>query len=255
MIQVIVVDDERIILTVEAAVVRKVLPNAEIAAFRSAEDAMAYAADRQIDIAFLDINMEGYTGLELAKILQAGNPKCNIIFCTGYAEYAIDAYSLYAGAYLMKPISEEAVAEAVSKLRFPIQEKQHRIRIQCFGSFEAYCDEAPIRFKYVRTKELLALLIDRRGALLNSNEIMAAIFGDEMKDSYVRNLKADLATTFQRLGVEDVLILQKGLIGIRRELVECDYYAYLDGEKNLFHGEYMTQYSFGEETLGYLVNH
>lgn len=255
MINVIVVDDERIILTVEAAVVHKVLPDAEIAAFRSAEDALEYAADRRIDIAFLDINMEGYTGLELAKLLQTRNPRCNIIFCTGYAEYAIDAYSLYASAYLMKPISEEAVAEAVSKLRFPLPKKRSRVRIQCFGSFEVFCDDEPIRFKYARTKELLALLVDRKGALLNTNEIMAVLFGDEMKDSYVRNLKADLVMTFQRLGVEDVLIQQKGLIGIRRELVECDYYAYLDGEKNLFHGEYMTQYSFGEETLGYLVNH
>ena len=254
MINVIVVEDERIILTVETAIVRKVLPNAEVAAFRSPEDAMAYAADRQIDIAFLDINMEGYTGLELAKILQAGNPKCNIIFCTGYAEYAIDAYSLYASAYLMKPISEEAVAEAVSKLRYPISEKTSRIRIQCFGSFEAFCDEEPIHFKYVRTKELLAYLVDRKGTECRRGEIIAALFEDDLNIEYYKKLRNDLIDTFAALGAEDALVVSHGGLAINRDKVQCDFYDYLAGGGSNPPTEYMTQYSFGEVTLASLQN-
>ena len=37
------------------------------------------------------------------------------------------------------------------------------------------------------------------------------------------------------------------------EKIDCDYYDYLDGKKELFHGEYMSQYSFAEETMGWLI--
>lgn len=251
---VIVVDDERIILTVETAIVKKVLPNANIASFQDAEAALDDASRRRIDIAFLDISLKESTGLELAKALKRTNPRINVVFCTGYSEYALEAYSLYASAYLLKPISEETVKEAISQLRFPVNEQKKRVAVRCFGNFEMLCDGEPVKFKYTRTKELFAVLIDRKGALLNSNEIMATMFGDNDKGSYVRNLKVDLTTTFQQLGVEDVLVQQKGKIGVLRDKVDCDYYDYLDGKKDLFHGEYMTQYSFAEVTLAYLLH-
>lgn len=250
---VIVVDDERIILTVETAIIKKVLPNAEVSSFQDAESALDNALHRRIDIAFLDISLKESTGLELAKTLKKTNPRINVVFCTGYSEYALEAYSLYASAYLLKPISEEKVKEAISQLRFPVDERKKRLTVQCFGDFEILCDGEPVKFKYTRTKELFAVLIDRKGALLNSNKIMAIMFYDKDKGSYMRNLKADLTTTFQQLGVENVLVQQKGKIGVLRDKVDCDYYDYLDGKKDLFHGEYMTQYSFAEVTLAYLL--
>lgn len=249
---VIVVDDERIILAAETAIIKKVLPNAEVASFHDVETALDDASRRRIDIAFLDISLKESTGLQLAKALKRTNPKINVVFCTGYSEYALEAYSLYASAYLLKPISEETVKEAISQLRFPVDERKNRIDVQCFGNFEILCDGVPVKFKYTRTKELFAILVDRKGALLNSNELMAIMF-DIDKGSYMRNLKVDLTTTFQQLGVEDVLVQQKGKIGVLRDKVDCDYYDYLDGKKDLFHGEYMTQYSFAEVTLAYLL--
>lgn len=250
---VMIVDDEKIVLSMETAIVRKALPDAELASFKSAAEAIDYADTHQIDIAFLDINMKGITGLELAKALQERNAKVNIIFCTGYSEYALDAYNLYASAYLMKPINEAAIQKAVSQLRFPIAEKK-RVSALCFGNFEVLCDGEPIKFKNSRTKELFAYLIDRKGALLSTNEIMAAMFGDEDKGSYMRNMKADLIATFQQLGIENVLSQQRKQIGIHTNEIDCDYYSYLDGRTDLFHGEYMTQYTFSEETLAKLLN-
>lgn len=249
---VIVVDDERIVLAAQTASVQTALPEAEIAAFRSADEALDYAGESPVDIAFLDINMKGFTGLELAKALQERNPRVNIIFCTGFAEYALEAYNLYASAYLMKPISVEAVQRALSCLRYPIVEKK-RVAVHCFGNFEVLCDGEPVKFKNSRTKELLAYLIDRNGAMISTNEIMAVMFEDEDKGSYMRNMKADLVATFEALGVAEVLARQKGRIGVRPERIDCDYYAYLAGRRELFQGEYMTQYAFAEQTLSRLT--
>lgn len=251
--QVIVVDDERIILKAETAVVQKVLPQAEVTAFRSPEEALTFGESRTIDIAFLDIDMMGISGLTLAKRLQQHSPHINIIFCTGYSEYALEAYELYATAYLLKPITEEAVRKALSHLRYAAPETRNRVSVQCFGSFQVLCDGKPVRFKYNRTLELFAILVDRKGALVRTGEIMSILFADEEKASYTRNLRADLISTFQQLGVEEVLTFQRGQLGVRRDMLDCDYYEYLSGRRELFRGEYMSQYSFGEETLALLT--
>lgn len=251
---VIVVDDERIILAVETAQVIKVLPNANVASFLSAEEALSYAAAHRIDIAFLDINLEEITGLEMAKELQKRNPQVNVIFCTGYSEYALEAFELYSSGYLLKPVTEEKLRSAMSRLRYPIPEEKKRVLVKCFGNFELTVDEMHVKFKYSRTKELFAYLIDRRGASVSTNEIMAALFDSDDKSSYIRNLKSDLKATFQPLGLENLVIDERGKVSLNTELVDCDYFAYLDGEKNLFHGEYMSQYSFAESTLANLLN-
>lgn len=249
---VIVVDDERIILMGETMMVKRVLPGATVASFQTAEEALTYAESHKIDIAFLDINLGATSGLALTGAMQAMNPKVNVIFCTGYSEYALEAFDLYSSGYLLKPITEGKLREAVSRLRYPIEDAKNEVLVQCFGNFEVFVGGEPVRFKYVKTKEVFAYLIDRKGALLTTKEIMAVLFDSDAQSSYFRNLKADLTNTLQTLGVEHILIQDRGKLGIHRELVKCDYYDYLDGNTELFHGEYMTQYSFGEETLSLL---
>ena len=250
---VIVVDDEKIILQTETAMIKNILPEATVASFAGPEEAAAYAAENPVDIAFLDINLEAGGGLGLASRLQARNPEVNIIFCTGYSEYSLEALELYCSAYLMKPITEEKLQKALSMLRYPIPNREKALYARCFGSFEVSFHGEPIRFKYSKTKEMLAYLIDRNGAVLSTREIMAALFDADDKVSYMRNLRADLVNTFRALGVEDVLVQEWGKLGIRKEKLPCDYYDYLDGKKTDFRGEYMTQYSFAEATLARLL--
>lgn len=250
---VIVVDDERIILAVESAEIRKALPDASVESFQSADDALEYAKNNKVDIAFLDINLEEGTGLELSQALQKLNPQVNVIFCTGYSEYAVQAFDLYCSAYLLKPVTADRLREALSHLRYPIEMAQKGLKVQCFGSFEVFYDSDPVKFKYAKTKELLAYLIDRKGALLSTRELVVALFEEEDKSSYIRNLKADLIATFQSLGVQDVLVQDWGKIGVNPDKLNCDYYVYLNGNTQLFQGEYMTRYSFAEDTLATLL--
>ena len=90
------------------------------------------------------------------------------------------------GILAVEDNKEDAIAllqEIVAKkelydLRRPIP-KRNRLRAQTFGNFEAYIDGKPIAFKYSKTKELLAYLIDRKGALCTSAELQAVIFEDD----------------------------------------------------------------------------
>ncbi|MBQ0072462.1 MAG: response regulator [Spirochaetales bacterium] len=249
---IIAVDDEMLVLKGQEIVLRRVMPDAEIHTFHEAKAALDYAKEQKVDVAFLDINMRILDGLTLARELQTLNPVVNIIFCTGYGEYAIDAHKLYASGYLMKPVSEEAVREALSRLRYKVEEGK-RLQIKCFGNFEVLLDGSPLVFKYNRTKELLAYLVDRRGVYVSTRELMSVLF-DRDNVSYFSNLRLDLLGTFKEAGIEDTIRQSRGMLGLDVTTFDCDYYDYLEGKGGIFIGEYMSQYSFAERTLGFLLS-
>ena len=101
------VDDERLALESLIGAVRKCVPEAEIFGFRKASEALEAAQEKKADIAFLDIEMRETNGISLADKLIERNPKVNIIFTTGYSEYAGKAFELHASGYILKPVTVE----------------------------------------------------------------------------------------------------------------------------------------------------
>lgn len=250
---VLLVDDEVPALCELKDAVSSVLPRAQIYEFTKANEAMNFSETTEIDIAFLDINMRFFDGITMAKKLLTFYPQCNIVFCTGYTEYALDALKTYPSDYVLKPISVEKVKTAIEHLRKPVVEENYRLEIKCFGNFDVLCDGKSVAFKYKKTRELLAYLVDRCGAEATTREIMAAIFQED-KESYFSNIRLDLLDTFKSLGVLETVSTAYGRMRIVRNKVKCDYFDFLDGKKANFHGEYMSQYSFAEETLTTLID-
>lgn len=245
---VILVDDERLNLDNLDYVVERVLPSAKRVGFNKASQALTYIQDNPVDIAFLDINMRGVDGITIAKNLQERWPKANVIFCTGFSEYALDALDLNCSGYIMKPVTEEKVKKAVENLRHPIEDGK-RVEFRCFGNFEMYCDGKPVAFKYSRTKELLGYLVDRNGANVSLKEVAAVLFEDDQHRSYMYQIRLDLVNTLTELGIIDILIQPRGYLGIDRDKVSCDYFDYLDHKLEPPIQEYMTQFSFSETTF------
>ena len=155
--KIIAVDDEKIALEGLLDMIREVVPDAKLNGFEYPEDALEFAESNEYNIAFLDVEMAGMSGVELAEQLKFRNPEINIIFATGFEEYRKEAYDLHASGYLTKPITAEKVKRELNDLRRPIV-KQKRVRVQTFGNFEVYIDNCPVAFKYNKTKELLAYL-------------------------------------------------------------------------------------------------
>ena len=224
-------------------------------AFSSCSAALAYAEKHPIDVAFLDINMRGIGGLGLAEKLLALQPRCKIVFCTGYQEYAVSAFQLHVSGYLMKPITPEAVQKEIDHIK-GVKAGEKLLTIQCFGNFEALYNGESLPFKRKKAKELLAVLVDRNGAGITAKQICAILFHDDSDDTknaaYLRQLVLDLKNTLKQVGAEDVLRHDTPYYRIDTNLVKCDYFRFLDTGKPAFHGEYMTQYSWAEETCAML---
>ena len=227
----------------------------EVTSFSDCDAALDFVRENRIDVAFLDINMRGMGGLALAERIVSARPDCKIVFCTGYEEYAIPAFKLHASGYLMKPISAEDVQGEIDNIK-GLSKKERVLSVKCFGNFEVYARNEKLTFKRLKTKELFAFLVDRRGAGMTVKQICATLFPDDMDDnknaSYIRQLILDLKNSLKAVGAEGVLCHETPCYRIDTTLIKCDYISYLDTGKPEFHGEYMTQYSWAEDTCAML---
>ncbi|MBO5907674.1 MAG: response regulator [Clostridia bacterium] len=251
----IAVDDEVLMLGALTAAIKASRDITEVAKFSDCEKALDFVQKNPVDVAFLDINMRGMGGLALAEKIINLRPSCKIVFCTGYEEYAIPAFKLHASGYLMKPISAEDVQTEIDNIKGTHQ-KSKPLTVKCFGNFEVYAGEEKLVFKRLKTKELFAFLVDRNGAGMTAKQICAVMFPDDTDDTknatYLRQLVLDLKNTLRSVGAENVLRHETPCYRIDTGLIQCDYISYLANGKPEFHGEYMTQYSWAEETCAML---
>ncbi len=252
----IAVDDEALMLGALVAALEASDDIREVSKFSNCEEALAFVKNHPVDVAFLDINMRGMGGLALAESILAARPNCKIVFCTGYEEYAIPAFKLHASGYLMKPISAEDVQGEIDNIK-GIKQKEKPLTVKCFGNFEVYVKGEVLLFKRLKTKELLAFLIDRNGAGMTAKQICAALFPDDTDDTknlaYLRQLVMDLKNTLKAVGAEGVLCHEIPCYRVDTALLKCDYFSHLETGKPEFHGEYMMQYSWAEETSAMLL--
>lgn len=255
----LIVDDEASMLEEMKNIVREVRPEAEITCADNYKDALSAVAYAVYEVAFLEIKVQGMSGLELAKQLKDRCPDINIVFATAHASYALEAFAIYASGYLLKPVRKKHVEEAFENLRIPVRCQEGKLKVQCFGSFEIFYKGQPMQFKRKLAKEIFAYLIDLKGASADTAQICAILWEDsteaEKNRHYFRNLMAELKRALRECHAENVFICRRNCFAIDTEQVECDYYRFLKHDAaaiNSYRGEYMKQYSWAEMTAGEL---
>ncbi len=119
-IRCVIVDDEPLAIEKLKGFVSKVPYLQLVATYRSAIEAIPLLQAENVDLLFLDIQMEDFTGIQLLEVLK--NKPC-VIFTTGYSEYAVKGYELDVCDYLLKPISFERFMLAVNKIIEKLRQK------------------------------------------------------------------------------------------------------------------------------------
>lgn len=118
---VLVVEDAPILLRGLLRTLREELPRARVQGFRTGAEALSYAAAHRVEIAFLDIELAGESGLELAAGLKQLNPRLNVIYLTSHTEYTRQALDSYCSGYVLKPLTPEKLRRELANLRFPVR--------------------------------------------------------------------------------------------------------------------------------------
>lgn len=236
-----------------------------VGGFQNPRDALAYVETAPVDLAVLDVEMPEINGILLGHMLKERCPEIALVYVTGYKQYAFEAFQLEACAYILKPFNgvdiERAIARAALLTRQQETVRMERnIFIRTFGRFEVFVDDRPVEFKSSKAKELLALLVDREGGIVTTEEILTYLWEDRPDDdssrSLCRKVIQRLHNNLRQYGIEDILIRHSRGRSLDLNRVNCDYYLYLDGSpgnRPAFAGEYMTNYSWSEETLSRLL--
>ena len=117
---IVCVDDHSVMLQGIKQSVEQILPNARIAAFTNADDALGFAQEKGCDVLISEIELCGTDGLTLAKRVKTLNPKVNIIFLTvcDEKEHAREVMKIKPSGYLVKPAKREQLALELSNLRY-----------------------------------------------------------------------------------------------------------------------------------------
>jgi len=258
--RVLAIDDNELSLKGLALAIKEVLPTSDVICFRIPSELLLYAKENDCYIAFLDIEMWEMNGLELAKALKQINGKINIIFVTAHTQYAIDSYDIDTSDFILKPVSKEKIERAMTRLReFPNLSPTKGVYVRTFGNFEVFVNGKPVAFSRLKSKELLAYLVDRQGASATTVEIAAILWEDKAYDKSIKNQVqvaiSDMVKILKEYGIEDIIIRSWNQISVDTAKIKCDYYELLKWNANAinsYSGEYMSNYSWAEMTTAAL---
>ena len=121
MFKVLIADDERIAREIIKLLLKEQPDIIEVFEAKDANQTLEQAYKYQPDIIFLDIQMPGKSGVQLAEKLP---PSCIIIFVSAYDKYAVKAFELSAIDYLLKPFTDHRFYKALDKARRQLRDQK-----------------------------------------------------------------------------------------------------------------------------------
>lgn len=140
-----------------------------------------------------------------------------------------------------------------------LKKQKRNLEAKTFGNFTLLFENKVVKFRRVKSNELIAYLIYKNGSSVQTKELLSVLYGDQADSSHngsnLRNLISDIKHTLNDLDIQNFFITEYNNFRINPDAVRCDYYDFLAGNKSAlknFSGEFMNQYSWAEETTGFL---
>ncbi len=146
-IRCLIVDDEPLAIEKLTRFVEKVPILKPTGAFTNAVEAFNFLKTHQVDLLFLDIQMEDLTGIQLLEILKI---KPLVVITSAYYEYALKGYELDVTDYLLKPISFERFLQSVDKVTEKLTAQKYLVKTPVAAG-ESVIAQPETRFILVKT--------------------------------------------------------------------------------------------------------
>jgi len=188
-VKVLLVDDEPLALIgLQRALEREARGIEIMAAYSNPKEVLAGALLHRPDVVFLDIHMPEVDGLKLARQIQAAVPGVEIVFVTGYDQYAVRAFQLYALDYIVKPVQSQRLRQTVRRVQEKLLIKK-LIQTPAAGA-PILCCLGQLRFQLPgaaavvpkwrtsKVQELFAFLLQHRGQMVYRSTLLELLWPD-----------------------------------------------------------------------------
>lgn len=233
MINVILVDDEPLSLQLLEKKLSGIEDIKVVAAYSNAESALQHLKEIDFQVAFLDIEMVGLSGLDLAEIISEYNPGIHIVFVTAYREYAVQAFELNSIDYLLKPVMKERLDKTIARLREQILLEQHQyeskrtpsLSIHYFKEFAVYNQEEIIKWKTSKVKELFAYLFMHHHTYMHRDTIIHDLWPEQDYKKAKIQLHTNMSylrRTLSSIGIDNPLQFNNQSYRLQIENYVCD---------------------------------
>jgi len=134
----------------------------------------------QPDVVFLDVQMPGLTGFEVARRMLDARASSHIIFVTAYDQHAIEAFEVNAVDYLLKPVDQARLEVAVARARRRVSTDRTAARADAPGSISDQLEKiVQLVAERQSRRERLAVKVGERFMLVQAEEIVYASLADE----------------------------------------------------------------------------
>ncbi len=185
-----------------------------------------------VDVAFLDISMPDINGLKLSDLLRQLDHSIDVVFVTGYDNYAIQAFDANALDYLLKPVTAERMGKTLSKIG---KRRRHPsvapfIAIFLFNGFRV-CrrdrEQEPLKLRSPKTEELLAFLVCKKAA--SREEIADTLWNGLEPEKALKNLNSTLyyiRKAIRESEAENCIQAGRNEIRIGENSLYCDLYEF-----------------------------
>lgn len=188
----IVVDDEPLACRQLDHLLKATGVFAQIITYSDSEKALNDAKQQHPDVAFLDIEMPGISGIELAEALQSESTAIQIVFTTAYNEFAVKAFDLNAIDYVLKPIMKDRIDKTIRRLLRNRQtaekaaaEQRETYGIECFDGLKFYRLDSQgtkshisVKWRTSRARELYAYLLKEHGRFVSKETLIDLLWPD-----------------------------------------------------------------------------
>lgn len=256
MLRIAVLDDESHALERFEAVVGEFENIGSCKLFNDADDLFDWLGENSVDVVFLDIEMPGKSGMQLAEELHEINPEMAVVFVTAFSQYAVEAFELSVSDYLMKPVSKDRLRKTLDRIgssKVLSGKEEKRVAIHCFRRFECRIEDKVLPLNHLmKAKELLAFLVSRKGAETSWEQITEALWPNTDYEKAHNNLHI---TTFRlrkwlsENNLSRIFEARRNSYRIVISEFNCDLYDLEDALKNcdgerarlLYQGEFLEE--------------
>ncbi|WLR51307.1 response regulator [Bacillus tianshenii] len=277
MIKVLLIDDEETALDIMGIFLSEFTEVQVCGRYCNPLKALEHLEQERIDAVFLDIEMPGLSGMEVARKISELNKQIQVIFVTAHMDFAVEAFSLESLDYLLKPITKPRLSQAVNRLLKAVPKEEQvdsSISVRCFGQYDVYSHEKHESFawKTMKVRELCAYLIHHEGEAVDRERIIDILWPNVTVDKAKTSLYtciSFLRKAFKEYGMENIVLKKGFAYYIDQSQLSCDLIKWRNTLKaiepinganvsqyealvNMYPEDYMIDYNWAEEKREYI---